>query len=130
MAVEFTIGVQRKSKRADLKGFENTDAACGLDALPILVSLASESRMVTVAGALRHIGIVFMSILWIRRALGIPSFNPVSNSLHGSNLLSKCSNLVLQGSLPGFFRVMATSITKVFKLFFWSRVRLQYSFMV
>ena len=46
MAVEFAIGVQRESKRADRKGFENTDAACGIHAFPILVSLASESSMV------------------------------------------------------------------------------------
>ena len=117
MAVEFAIGVRRESKRADLKGFENTDAACSLHALPILVSLESESRMVRVAGALRCVGIVFMIILWIRRTLGIPSFNPIGNSLHGSDLLSKCSKLVLQGSLLGLFLVMVTSIMKVFKLF-------------
>ena len=46
MAVEFAIGVQRESKRADRKGFENTDAACCIHAFPILVSLASESSMV------------------------------------------------------------------------------------
>ena len=63
MAVEFTIGVQRESKRADPKGFENTDTACGLLALPILVSLASESRMVMVSGALGHMGILLMIIL-------------------------------------------------------------------
>ena len=103
MAVEFTIGFRRESKRADPKGFQNTDAACGLHALPILVSLASESRKVMVAGALRCIGIVSMTILWIRRTLDIPSFNPICNSLHGSDLLSKCSNLVLQGSLLGLF---------------------------
>ena len=100
MAVEFTIGVRRESKRADPKGFENTDAACGLHALPILVSLVCESRMVMVTGVLRHIGIIFMIILWIRRTLGIPSFNPISNSLHGSDLLSKCSNLVFFGLWP------------------------------
>ena len=76
MAIEFTIGVQRESKRADLKGFENTDAAWGLHALPILVSMVSERRMVMVAGALRRIGIVFMIILWIRRTLGIHGFIP------------------------------------------------------
>ena len=63
MAVEFAIGVLRVSKRAAPKGFENTDAACGLHALPILVSLVSESRMVTVAGAFRRIGTIFMIIL-------------------------------------------------------------------
>ena len=44
--------------------------------------------------------------------------------LHGSDLLSKCSNLHLQGSLLGFFQVMATTIAKVFKLFLlvWSEV--------
>ena len=63
MAVEFAIGVRRESKRADLKSFENTDTACSLRALPILVSLASESRMVTVSGALGHMGILLVIIL-------------------------------------------------------------------
>ena len=114
MAVEFAIGVQSESKRADPKGFENTEAACGPHALPILVSLASESRMIIVAGALRRMGILLMIIMCIGRALGSPSLNPVSNSLHGSNLLSKCSNLGLQRSLLGSFWVMATGITEVF----------------
>ena len=128
MAVEITIGFRRESKRADLKGFQNTDAACSLHALPILVSLASESRKVMVAGALRCIGIISMTILWIRRTLDIPSFNPICYSLHGSDLLSKCSNLVLQGSLLGLFRVMAMSITKVFKLFLLVRNEVTISF--
>ena len=63
MAVEFTIGVQRESKRADLQGFENTDTTCGLLALPILVSLASESRMVMDSGTLGCMGILLMIIL-------------------------------------------------------------------
>ena len=54
---------KRESKRADLKGFENTDTTCGLFALPILVSLASESRMVTVSGTLGLMGILLMIIL-------------------------------------------------------------------
>ena len=57
MAVEFTIGVQRESKKDDPNCFENSDTTCGLLALPILallilVSLTSESRMVTVSGTL------------------------------------------------------------------------------
>ena len=63
MAVRFTIGVQRESKRADPKGFENTDTTIGLLVLPILVSLMSESRMVTVSGALGRMGILLMIIL-------------------------------------------------------------------
>ena len=63
MAVKFAIGVRRESKRADPKGFENTDAACGLHGLPILVSLVSESRMVTVADTLGRMGILLMIIL-------------------------------------------------------------------
>ena len=63
MAVEFAIGVRRESKRADPKGFENTDAACGLHALPILVSLVSESSMVMLAGALGRMDILLMIIL-------------------------------------------------------------------
>ena len=63
MAAEFEIGVQSESKRADTKGFENTETASGLYALPILVSLASERRMATAVDALRRIGIVSMIIL-------------------------------------------------------------------
>ena len=63
MAAESKIGVQSESKRADPEGFENTKTACGLHALPILGSVATESRMVTVADALRRIGIVSMIIL-------------------------------------------------------------------
>ena len=63
MAVEFAIGVRRECKRTDLKGFENTDAACSLHALPILVSLASESRMVMAVGALGCMDILLMIIL-------------------------------------------------------------------
>ena len=55
MAVELTIGVRRESKRDDLKGFENTDTTCSPLAFPIVVSLASESRMFTASGALRCI---------------------------------------------------------------------------
>ena len=63
MDVKFTIGVQRESKRADPKGFKNADTICGLLALTILVSLVSESRMVTVSGTLGHMGILLMIIL-------------------------------------------------------------------
>ena len=63
MAVKFTIGVQTESKIADPKGFENADTTCGPLALPVLVSLASESRMVTVSGTLGRMGILLMIML-------------------------------------------------------------------
>ena len=63
MDVEFTIGVRRESKRADPKGFEDTDTICSLLALSILISLASESTMVTVSCASGHIGILLVIIL-------------------------------------------------------------------
>ena len=108
MAVEFTIGVRRESKRADPKSFENTDTACSPHALPILVRYPLDDYLVK----------------WKSPSLGSPGFNPIGNSLHGSDLLSKCSNLGLQGSLLGSFKVMSTCITKVFKLFLlvWSEV--------